>query len=125
MKRFVAIGLAAVLAGCGAPAPKPTPEQEAASARIDSTWAQRQKVTYKGNTFGFARSHGGSVAYIMPQKRDIEYTPNDLEAIARAQTGCPGEFEAGVLAFIGGFSGDANLGIVKGKLPHWSVSLKC
>lgn len=125
MKYFAAIGFALLVAACGSPAPKQTPEQKAASARIAAIWDQRQAVSYKGNDYDFAHNVESSVAYIMPQNPKIEYTPADLEAIARVQTGCTGTFQAGVLEFIGGFNKNSNLGIITGNMPHWSVALKC
>jgi len=124
MKYFAAIGFALLVAACGAPVSQKTPEQKAASARVAAIWDQRQVVSYKGNVYDFASNAEHSTAYIMPQNKKIQYTPADLEAIARQQTGCKGTFQAGVLAAISGFNKTSNLGIVRG-MPYWSIALTC
>ena len=127
MKYVTATVLSLVLVGCQSPEPTKAPpkEQDIATAKMENAWVNKSEVTYKGNVFNYALNPDGHVAYVMPKQRKIHYTPNDVVAIVRNQTGCKGTFEAGVLSFIGGFNGDSNLGRITGKIPHWSVTLKC
>ncbi|MFN3208837.1 MAG: hypothetical protein ACE369_07520 [Roseovarius sp.] len=94
---------------------------------IEAAWSDRKAVSYKGNTFLFARNTENPVAYVQASNNDFRYTMADIEAVARGQTGCGAKMNAGVLEFIGGFGPDADLSKVnqKGKPFRWSVSLSC
>jgi len=127
MKRVTStvLMLAAFLAGCGE---VPTAAETQAQAKTDAGWATREAVTYNGNPFEIAVNPERTVAQVQAGNKNFSYTPNDVEAIARSKTGCKPKFEAGVLAFMGGFDGTADLKIVKGKNNQpfrWSVSLTC
>lgn len=127
---MIGLALMAALVGCGTPSskPAPTPEQKAEQAKSDADWKTPKTIEYNGNPFEFAVDAERTVAFIAAAKDGFEYTPKDLEAIARSQTGCKGKFQPGVLAFIGGFDENSNLAIVKGKggkKVTWSISLTC
>lgn len=123
MKKIVLFASAlAVLSACGS-----SQSSQPANPSIEAAWAERKTVTYKGNSFQFARNADQPVAYVQASSDDFTYTVADVEALTRAQTGCRGTLNAGVLAAIGGFGPDADLSKVnqRGKPFRWSVALAC
>ncbi|KIC20215.1 lipoprotein [Leisingera sp. ANG-Vp] len=126
MKKIVFfVSALAVLSACGG-APS-SPSSQPAAPAIEVAASESKTVTYKGNSFEFARNAEKPIAYVQASSNSSKYTVADIEALTHAQTGCRAKLNAGALAVISGFGPDADLSIVKhrGKPFRWSLTLSC
>lgn len=119
----------AVLAACG---PSQTPEQRAQSKaktdRINAIWRTAETVDVNGNSYKIAVSPDRTFALMAPVKTGFDYTAADLEALARAKTGCRADFSAGILGAIGGYSDEVDLRHLQSistNFRFWRADLKC
>jgi ABC-type glycerol-3-phosphate transport system substrate-binding protein len=127
-KSILFAALALALAACGG-APAPSPEAKAAAAAEKEARKSAETFTYAGKAYEIAVLPNRKMAYISGAEKGVPFTGRDLEKAAKAHTGCKSQFQAGVLAMIGGFTLDTDLQDIKikkdGHRTGWSVALNC
>lgn len=130
---LIATALILALAACTNPYSGMTPEEAAAKkariAKADAAVANASNVQVGGKTFSVAPADDRSFAFVDLVGPAGPYTAPEVEAAARASTGCKATFNAGVLALIGGDVRKADLGALRqkisGKFNGWGVTLAC
>lgn len=120
-----------VLSACGSS--QGTPEQRAQRAQniaqTDAALSVAKTVTINGKSFRVAHVTERNQALVELVGASSPYFVSDIEAASRAATGCNGQFNPGILAFVGGDIATADLNElrtkVSGRFDGWSVSLNC
>lgn len=103
-------------------------EVRAQKAKYLALWDTRQTVSHAGRPFELAISADRSFAFIAPAASGFSYTPLDLEAAAKAGTGCSAKYSSGILEFLGGYSETVDLRPIQGKakdFKYWRTDLTC
>ena len=119
------------LSACGGP--QLSSEQKAQKAtniaQTDAALTNAKTVTINGKAFRVAHVTERNQALVKHVSAPAPYFVADVEAASRAATGCNGEFNAGVLAFLSGDLATADLTQLdekrSGRFDGWSVSLAC
>ena len=131
LKKYVVslIASLAVLSACG---PSQSPEQRAEirenKAKNAAIWKMRDTVAMNGKTYEIAVAPDRTFAFVSPARSDFAYSPVEVEAVARAQTGCKATFGAGILAYLGGYSETSDLCPIQAKVSgfnYWRADLSC
>lgn len=116
------------LSACGG-APELRAERAKNIAMNKAAFETAKTVSIGGKSFTVAHVKQRNQALVVPNGALPSYTAADIEAAAKAGTGCKGRFDAGVLAFIGGDIRSANLAELRkrisGRFEGWSTSLDC
>ncbi|WP_264212073.1 hypothetical protein [Leisingera thetidis] len=128
IRHFIAIAAAAaVLSACSTGGGN-SAEVRARKAANAAIWKTRQPLAHGGRPYEIAVSSDKSFAFIAPAASGFSYTPLDLEAAAKAATGCQATYGAGILALLGGYSETADLRPIQGKVTdfkYWRTDLAC
>jgi hypothetical protein len=126
------VALIATLAALSACGPSQSPEQRAEirenKAKNAAIWKTRDTVAVNGKTYEIAVAPDRTYAFVSPARSDFAYSPVEIEAVARAQTGCKATFGAGILAYLGGYSETADLRPIQAKVSgfnYWRADLSC
>lgn len=132
MRLSVPLLIAAVLlSACGGSqlTPEQRAQREANLAQTNAALAQAKTVTANGKGFRVAHVTERNQALVDLVGPSQPYFVPDVEAAARAATGCSGTFDPGILSIFGGEIATADLADlrtkVSGTFSGWSVSLSC
>lgn len=120
----------AMLAACG---PSLSSDQKAQREYNQARTAAAMKTAttheVNGKSFRVAVIEDRTYALVDLVSKPVPYTAVDVEAAAKAATGCKAEFSAGVLAFVGGDPRTADLTELRKKISGtfngWRVDLTC